>query len=47
LDNSYKRKADNLSDYCCCKVHVLETIPGEASGDVKGDRLAKLKEYCN
>jgi hypothetical protein len=46
LDNSRKRKADNPSD-CRYKVHVLETIPGEASGDVEGDRLAKLEEYCN
>ncbi|OCK74576.1 hypothetical protein K432DRAFT_437915 [Lepidopterella palustris CBS 459.81] len=47
LDNSRKRKADNPSNCRCCKVHILESIPGEASGDVEGDRLAKLKEYCN
>ena len=47
LDNSRKRKADNPSDCRCCKVHVSETIPGEASEDVEGDRLAKLEEYCN
>ena len=46
-DNSRKRKADNPSDCRCCKVHVSEAIPGKASGDVEGDRLAKLEEYCN
>jgi hypothetical protein len=45
-DNSRKRKADN-SDCRHCKVHVSETIPGEGSGDVEGDRQAKLEEYCN
>jgi hypothetical protein len=38
LDTSCKRKADNSPDCCYCKVHVLETIPGEDSGDVEGDR---------
>ena len=47
LDNSRKRKADNSSDCRHCKVHVLETIPSGDSGDVEGDRQAKLEEYCN
>jgi len=47
LDNSRKWKADNPSDCCCYKVYVLETTPGEASGEVEGDRLAKLEEHCN
>jgi SET domain-containing protein len=45
-DNSRKWKTDNPSD-CRCKVHVSETIPGEASRDMERDRLAKLKEYYN
>jgi len=47
LDNSRKRKADSSSDCRHCKVHVSETIPGEDSRDVEGDRQAKLEEYCN
>ncbi|PVH75292.1 hypothetical protein DL98DRAFT_551725 [Cadophora sp. DSE1049] len=35
LDNNRKRKADDL------------TTPGKDSRDVKGDRRAKLEEYCN
>jgi hypothetical protein len=46
-DNSRKRKADNPSNCRYCKVHVSEAIPGKASRDVEGDRLAKLEEYCN
>jgi hypothetical protein len=46
-DNSRKRKADNPSDCRCYKVYVSEAIPGEASRDVEGDRLAKLEEYYN
>jgi hypothetical protein len=48
LDNSRKRKAEaNSTDCRHCKVHVSETIPGEDSGDVEGDRQAKLEEYYN
>jgi hypothetical protein len=47
LDNSHKRKADSSTDYCHCKVHVSETIPGKDPRDVEGDRQAKLEEYCN
>ena len=46
-DNSRKRKADNSLDCRRCKGHVSETIPGEDSRDVDGDRQAKLEEYCN
>ena len=47
FDDSRKRKADNPSDCRHRKVHVSETIPGEESRDVEGDRQAKLEEYCN
>ena len=56
LDNSRKRKADGSIDFRQCKAYVsaygrccdtAERIPGEDHKDVKGDRQAKLKEYCN
>jgi hypothetical protein len=47
LNNSCKQKADNLSDCRYCKVHISETIPGEDSRDVEGDRQANLEEYYN
>jgi hypothetical protein len=47
LDNSHKRKAGDSPDCRRCKVQVSETIPGEDSRDVEGDRQAKLEEYYN
>ncbi|KAI9765131.1 MAG: hypothetical protein M1840_007838 [Geoglossum simile] len=47
-DNSRKRKAEDVSADCRhCKVHASETVHGKDSGDVEGERQAKLEEYCN
>jgi len=47
LDNCHKWKADSSSNYRYYKVHLLETIPGEDSRVMEGDRQAKLEEYYN
>lgn len=55
LDDSRKRKADEANDLRSCKSHVLangkycdaaEMILGKDAGDIEGDRMERLEEYC-
>jgi hypothetical protein len=46
LDNSYKQKADGLTNCRHCKTCVLAHSEGCDTRDVEGDRHAKLEEYC-
>jgi hypothetical protein len=55
LDDSRKRKAEDAGDCRSCKAHVLaygkycdaaETTLGKDPGDIEGDRMERLEEYC-
>ncbi|KAL5903028.1 hypothetical protein ACKVV7_011463 [Pyricularia oryzae] len=55
LDDSRKRKAEDAINCRSCKTMSTRsghrdtsvTIPEEDLGDVKGDRMDRLEEYCN
>ncbi|KAH8761633.1 hypothetical protein F5883DRAFT_386422, partial [Diaporthe sp. PMI_573] len=55
LDDSRKRKAEDADDFRSCKAHVLangkycdaaEATLGKDQGDIEGDRMERLEEYC-